>query len=120
MEFPFPGGVAYLRVAEEDAHPVLVLRLPYRAVYGTGERFDALNQKGRRVINKVEEHFCQQGDKTYCPAPFFFTDSGFGLFIDTWRVSAFDFGEEIQEQVEQQLALLIKHDFPASVLVIEA
>jgi alpha-D-xyloside xylohydrolase len=60
-----------------------------------GERFDALNQKGRRVINKVEECFCHQKDKMYCPAPFFFTDSGFGLCIDTQRVSAFDFCEEI-------------------------
>ena len=188
LDFPFPGGVAQLRVIEEAGHPALAIRLPYRGVYGMGERFDALNQKGQRVINKVEEHFCRQGDKTYCPAPFFFTDSGFGLCINTRRVSAFDFDEEItarfvlnahlsldadkietvdfpvnaeialfsgspaaiiadymtlsgparlppdwvfgpwisanrwnsQKQVEQQLDLLIKHDFPASVLVIEA
>ena len=41
--------------------------------------------------NVVEEKFCYQGEKTYCPAPFFCTDSGFGLLVDTGEVTTFDF-----------------------------
>ena len=53
----------------------LRISLAYRGAYGLGERFDALNQKGRRAVCEVEEKFCFQGGKTYCPAPFFWTDS---------------------------------------------
>jgi alpha-D-xyloside xylohydrolase len=94
-EFFFPGGVARLSVKQEAEGPVLAIRLPYRGVYGMGEKYDALNQKGRRVVNQVEEHFCHQGDKTYCPIPFFFTDTGFGFYADTLRLTVFDFGKEI-------------------------
>ena len=72
----------------------LRITLSYSGAYGMGEKYDALNHKGKRVINKVEEKFCFQGDKTYCPAPFFFTDSGFGLFVDTCAVTEFDFHED--------------------------
>ncbi|MDR1468267.1 MAG: glycoside hydrolase [Spirochaetaceae bacterium] len=94
-EFSFPGGTARLSIKQEAEGPLLAIRLPYRGAYGMGEKYDALNQKGRRVVNQVEEHFCRQGDKTYCPMPFFFTDSGFGFYADTLRLTVFDFGEEI-------------------------
>ena len=51
------------------------------------------NQKGRVVVNQVEEKFCFQGEKTYCPAPFFWTDSGFGLYVDTCETTTFHFDE---------------------------
>lgn len=86
-EFVFPGGTALLSLSE----PVLNISLPYKAAYGMGEKFDRLNQKGFVVVNKVEEQFCGQENHTYCPTPFFFTDSGFGLFTDTLRVTAFMF-----------------------------
>ena len=54
---------------------VLTVSLSYRGAYGMGEKYDALNQKGRVVVNQVEEKFCFQGEKTYCPAPFFWNRS---------------------------------------------
>lgn len=72
----------------------LHIALAYNGAYGMGEKYDALNQKGRIVINRVEEKFCFQGDKTYCAAPFFWTDTGFGLYVDTCDVTAFDFRAE--------------------------
>ena len=58
-----------------------------------GEKYDALNQKGHVVVNQVEEKFCFQGEKTYCPTPFFWTDSGFGLYVDTCETTTFHFDE---------------------------
>ena len=149
----------------------LTVFLHYTGAYGMGERFDAFNQKGRTVANRVEEKFCFQGDKTYCPAPFFWTDTGFGLYADTCDETTFRFGEDTieillpqraevvlfsgtpeqmvreymglfgpavlppewvfgpwisanrwstQAQAEEQLALLRRYDYPASVLVLEA
>ncbi len=73
---------------------VLKVHLVYQGAYGMGEKFDSLNQKGKTVVNQVVEQFCFQGDKTYCPTPFFWTDTGFGLYVDTCEVTSFTFGEE--------------------------
>ena len=48
----------------------LTIQLTYRGAYGMGEKYDSLNQKGRTVVNQVQEQFCFQGDRTYCPTPF--------------------------------------------------
>ena len=68
------------------------ITLPYRGAYGLGEKFDAVNQKGKRCVNQVVEKFCEQGALTYCSVPFFFTDSGFGLLARTAEKTVFDFG----------------------------
>lgn len=77
---------------EELTHKIT---LPYDGVYGLGEKFGGINQKGKNPVNRVEEKFCYQGEKTYCPAPFFFTDTGFGMYIDKYREIQFEFQETI-------------------------
>ncbi len=63
----------------------------YAGAYGLGERYDALNYLGRAAEIAVEEKFCRQGSKSYCPMPFFWTDAGFGVWLDTARVTRFGF-----------------------------
>ena len=75
----------------------LTVHVPYNGAYGMGEKYDSLNQKGKTVINQVREKFCFQGDKTYCTTPFFWTDTGFGLYVDTCEVTMFDFCESCIE-----------------------
>lgn len=75
----------------------LTIHLCYNGAYGMGEKYDSLNQKGRTVVNQVREKFCFQGDKTYCAAPFFWTDTGFGLYVDTCETTVFTFGEDTIE-----------------------
>ena len=60
-------------------------------VFGLGERYDAVNYLGRTAVNAVEEKFCRQGDRTYCPMPFFWTDCGLGVYAQTARVTGFEF-----------------------------
>ena len=60
-------------------------------VFGLGERYDAANYLGKTAVNAVEEKFCRQGDKTYCPMPFFWTDTGLGVYAETARVTRFEF-----------------------------
>ena len=78
-EISFDG----VKLSREGAS--LTIRLQYNGAYGMGEKFDSLNQKGHHVVNQVTEKFCFQGDKTYDPAPFFWTDTGFGLYVDTCK-----------------------------------
>ncbi|MCX7771577.1 MAG: glycosyl hydrolase [Clostridia bacterium] len=69
----------------------ITLRADYNAAFGMGERFDRVNQKNLSKTIAVEEVFTRQGEKSYCPIPFFFTDSGFGVFIDSYCVTKFNF-----------------------------
>lgn len=60
-------------------------------LYGLGERFASVNHQGKQWINKVEEQFCHQQQKTYFPIPFFFSPEGWGIYIATTRVIQFSF-----------------------------
>ncbi|WP_343249810.1 TIM-barrel domain-containing protein [Diplocloster hominis] len=95
LTWPLPDTAAALAWREEgDRQGILTVRLTYKGAYGMGEKYDAVNQKGHTVSNGVEEKFCYQGEKTYLPAPFFWTDSGFGLYADTCETTTFAFGED--------------------------
>lgn len=80
-------------VLHRDGEKLLV-SLQYNGAYGMGEKYDSLNQKGKTVVNQVREKFCFQGDKTYCATPFFWTDTGFGLYVDTCETTTFAFAED--------------------------
>lgn len=74
---------------------------PYRAVYGMGERFNRVNQKGLTVETEVFEKFCNQGEASYCPVPFFFTDLGAGVYVDTLTVVRFSFGDHTEIRIRR-------------------
>lgn len=61
-----------------------------------GEKFNGLNQKGHTVVNQVIEHFCHQGAFTYLTAPFFVTDTGLGIYIETDKKTVFVFEDTIR------------------------
>ena len=46
---------------QKGEEAVLKLKKAYSAVYGLGERFNGVNQKGKRVHGEVVEKFCHQG-----------------------------------------------------------
>lgn len=95
-ELLLPGGEQAVLCREcSDAGDILRIETSYRGAYGMGEKFNSLNQKGNTVVNQVIEHFCHQGDYTYLPAPFFVTDTGLGIYIDTDQKTVFRFDETI-------------------------
>lgn len=49
-------------------------------IYGFGEKFDSINQIGKNPKSYVIEKFCEQGEYSYLPSPFFFTNYGVGLY----------------------------------------
>lgn len=116
-EYLFAGGKAEFSWKEEAEGESLTLRLPYRGAYGMGEKYNALNQKGKLAVNQVEEKFCFQGEKTYCPAPFFWTDTGFGLYVDTEETTAFEFREEeIWIRLPKDCEIVLFSGTPESIL----
>jgi 1,3-alpha-isomaltosidase len=70
------------------------LRLePGERVVGFGERFDALDQRGRLVDTAVFDQYKGQGARSYLPIPFAIVVGGnFGFHVDTGRRCWFDVG----------------------------
>lgn len=77
-----------------EAGFILTIQKTYRAVFGLGEKFDSVNQKGKQVRACVREKCFYQEEYTYLSMPFFLTPDGFGIFVDTYAEVEFDFREE--------------------------
>ncbi len=75
---------------------LLHLDFPGTSVYGCGEKFDAVNQAGKRPLNYVVEQFANQQDKTYIPIPFLFTDGGVSFLQKNSDPSCFDFTKQAE------------------------
>lgn len=88
-------GIESLTVSADHDGFSVGIEAQYGNVYGLGERFDKVNQKGSKITVQVLEKFCRQGEMSYCPIPFFFTDSRFGLYVDTRAVTHYSFDDRI-------------------------
>ena len=60
------GKLSYANAELYREKEQLTINLQYDGAYGMGEKYDSLNQKGKTVVNQVQEKFCFQGEKTYC------------------------------------------------------
>ncbi len=65
-----------------------------KAVFGLGERYCSVNHIGRTLKSQVVEKFCEQGEFAYLPLPFYHTDNGHGVFVNTAYEVTFSFAEE--------------------------
>ncbi len=71
-------------VTQKIEHSIIIsYETKATALYGLGERYVNMNHKDIQLRNKVHEKFCEQGEHTYFPIPFFHCNDGHGLFIDT-------------------------------------
>ena len=61
-------------------------------VYGFGERFDALDQVRRVLVNASADIPGPKGSGTYAPIPFFMALRGYGVWVDTYAEAVFDLG----------------------------
>jgi alpha-glucosidase (family GH31 glycosyl hydrolase) len=88
--------VRWLVADEGPARVRFVLELgPDEHVVGLGERFHALDQRGRTVDATVFEQYKDQGTRTYLPVPFALVVGGgppWGFHVDTSRRCWFDVG----------------------------
>lgn len=65
---------------------------------GFGERFNAVDQRGNIVLNRVFEQYKDQRLKSYLPMPFFMTNNRWGLYVDTDHLVEFDLASRLSDQ----------------------
>ncbi|NTW41417.1 MAG: glycoside hydrolase family 31, partial [Cellulomonadaceae bacterium] len=99
-----PGSVAWLRDADGVRRVRFALRLAAAEhVVGFGERFDAVDQRGRRLDAVVFEQYKSQGrhGRTYLPMPFAHVigGTGWGFHVRTTRRTWFDVGASEPDQL---------------------
>ncbi|HUP50131.1 MAG TPA: TIM-barrel domain-containing protein, partial [Thermoanaerobaculia bacterium] len=58
--------------------------------YGTGERFQALNQRGYVLPLRVDDRYGNKGVGSHKPVPFFISSKGFGVWVDSFAPGTFD------------------------------
>jgi len=71
-------------------------RLAGEHVWGTGERYHAVDLRNGTSNGTVTEKFTQQGDQTYLPVPFFMTGTGVGCWRDSGIPAALDFRDGLR------------------------
>ena len=86
------GGVCLHLVDGEVVGAELALELNDEKIYGLGERYNALNQRGEHVDQYVYNQYKGQGLRTYIPMPIFYTTAGYGMQINTEYYSWIDCG----------------------------
>lgn len=91
-------SVSWLAAGNEVLRVRFALRLdPEAHIVGFGERFDQLDQRGRRLDAVVFEQYKGQGQRTYLPMPYAIvtptaTDVGWGFHVRTSRRTWYDVG----------------------------
>jgi alpha-glucosidase (family GH31 glycosyl hydrolase) len=119
-------SVSWLMAGATAMRVRFALRIePDDHVVGFGERFDALDQRGRALDAVVFEQYKSQGARTYMPMPFAIVVGGqWGFHVSTSRRVWFDVGHadegllwiEADLDGEAQLALEVFSGSPAEVL----
>ncbi|SDX60369.1 glycoside hydrolase family 31 protein [Halobellus clavatus] len=84
-----------------DNYPLEVTRTgfstrsdPSESIFGLGEQFTTFEKSGQRVETSVAQAHGTNTSDTYAPVPFFLSDRGYGVLVETTADVTFDFGHE--------------------------
>jgi alpha-D-xyloside xylohydrolase len=72
-------------------------------LFGTGERFNTCNQRGKRVRIWAEDRWTNTEGNSYAPIPFVMSSRGYALFLNRFQPSEFDLGKSRQDQLRISL-----------------
>jgi 1,3-alpha-isomaltosidase len=75
-------------------------------IVGFGERFDGVDQRGRRVDTAVFDQYKGQGARSYLPMPFAIAvGGGFGFHLDTGHRARFDLAHDDPSLIQVEVDL---------------
>ena len=62
------------------------------ALFGTGERFNGVNQRGKKITVWAEDKWCQKEGNSYLPIPFILSSRNYAILANRFETSLFDLG----------------------------
>lgn len=65
---------------------------PDERLWGTGERFNGANQRGKLVRIWAVDRWCRTEGNSYVPVPFVLSSSGWGILVNRYETSELDLG----------------------------
>ncbi len=86
--------------------------------YGTGERFDKVNQHGKKLRMYAIDQWCRTKGNSYCPIPFVICSDMTAMFMNRYEYSVIGLKNSLtfeQEQSDIDLYVFIS-DSPAKIL----
>jgi alpha-glucosidase (family GH31 glycosyl hydrolase) len=90
-------------------------------IVGFGERFDAVDQRGNRLLTAVFDQFKGQGARSYLPMPFaIVVGGGFGFHVDTFHRVRFDVGASDPSLIQIEVELEPGAEHPELVVHLDA
>jgi alpha-glucosidase (family GH31 glycosyl hydrolase) len=95
---------------------------PGDRVIGFGERFDALDQRGRFVDTAVYDQYKGQGARSYLPMPFALVvgEHSYGIHVDTGRRCFFDVGvtdpSKLTVEADEECTVVLLEGTPAEIV----
>lgn len=118
MEFTNADGSAGARLdcifpRWEKTMSVVGRFAPDERIYGTGERFDRLNHRGRELKIYARDEWAQWKGNSYCPIPILCSSHGYGLFLNRYEMQEFD----LDSRLDGSFMLTVKDDAPMDLYV---
>lgn len=62
--------------------------------FGFGEKFNGMNQRGKKVVMKISDAYVSQDARTYKAIPFFISSARYGLLVNSALPLVFHLGDE--------------------------
>ncbi|MBN1444832.1 MAG: glycoside hydrolase family 31 protein [Candidatus Omnitrophica bacterium] len=62
-------------------------------IYGTGERFNGVNQRGKKILVWAEDRYLQTEGNSYLPIPFIISTRKYAVLANRFEASTFDLGK---------------------------
>lgn len=68
-------------------------------LFGTGERFDRVNQKGKKLHIYAIDRWCWTHGNSYTPIPIILSSDNIGLYMNRYEHSVFDLGSHKKNKI---------------------
>lgn len=95
---------AWESIQLEEANDCLILSIPLdrtEKLYGTGLQLLRMNQRGRNRYLRVNSDPKQDTGETHAPVPFYVSDLGYGVLVDTSRIVTLYCGSTMRQEETQ-------------------
>lgn len=96
------GDIVFSQVPEqsgyvnsESGNRTLRITVPMQkneGFYGFGEKFNGMNQRGKKVVMEISDAYVEEGSRTYKAIPFFISSARYGLLVNSAMPVVYDLG----------------------------